>query len=328
MRHRFGRHSRVVGPVRTPIRFLSAVIGNVTSHHTLLATAGVAYYFALALVPAVVAVVSIYGLVAQPQDVAPQLAPLTDVLPTEAGDLLVTQLSSVSALGAGETTLGVVVGFAGLIWLVSNALNSLIISIRIAHELKSPHNWLQGRLFAIKLSLVALVVTSIVLWLVIVLPQTLDATGVGPAVRSVLSIGRWPFVLLLAGGSLAWIYRMVLGPKSELAGRFAGVVIGTIIWIAGTVTMARVATSADQLHATFGTLGAVAILLFWLYLSAAAVLIGAEANAAILKARVDERALPHVATDDPGSANVIDVDFSALDPGPDLPPVDRADGPR
>jgi membrane protein len=328
MRHRFGRHSRLVGPVRTPVRFLRAVIGNVTSHHTLLATAGVAYYFALALVPAVVAVVSIYGLVAKPEDVAPQLAPLTDVLPTEAGDLLVDQLSSVSALGAGQTTLGVVVGFAGLIWLVSNALNSLIISIRITHELKSPHNWLQGRLFAIKLSLVAVVVTSIVLWLVIVLPQTLDATGVGPAVRSVLSIGRWPFVLLLAGGALAWIYRMVLGPKSELAGRFSGVVIGTVIWIAGTVAMARMATNADQLHATFGTLGAVAILLFWLYLSAAAVLIGAEANAAILKARVNERALPPVVTDDPAPANVIDVDFSALDPGPDLPPVDHADGPR
>ena len=62
-----------------------------SDHHTLLAAAGVAYFFALALVPTVVAIVSIYGLVAEPHEVADQLEPLTDALPGEISKLVVTQ---------------------------------------------------------------------------------------------------------------------------------------------------------------------------------------------------------------------------------------------
>ena len=75
---------------------------NVSDHHTLFAAAGVAYFFALALVPAVVAIVSIYGLVAAPHEVADQLEPLTDALPDEAGKLVVTQLRGVTSIGEGR----------------------------------------------------------------------------------------------------------------------------------------------------------------------------------------------------------------------------------
>ena len=70
---------------RRPVsELLRQFASNVSEHHTLLAAAGVAYFFALALVPAVVTIVSIYGLVAEPYEVAEQLEPLTDALPDEA----------------------------------------------------------------------------------------------------------------------------------------------------------------------------------------------------------------------------------------------------
>lgn len=269
------RRTNVLALARTYVR-------NVTEHHTLLAAGGVAFNFAIALVPAVVSIVSLYGLVAEPDEVAGQLEPLTDALPEEAAALVVAQLRSVTTISTGEVTVGLVIGAIGLTWLVSNAFNSLVIAIRIAHGRKSPHNWIQGRLFAIKLALFALIVTTIVVWVLIALPRTLDDTGLGDSLRSLLEVARWPLVLLFVAGSLQWIYRSVVGPAASVTARHIAVVIGGVIWVGGTVGMAAVASSTDRLQATFGSLGAVAVLLAWLYLSAVAVLLAAEAESVLV----------------------------------------------
>ena len=257
---------------------------NVSEHHTLLAAAGVAYYFALALVPAVVAIVSIYGLVAEPDEVADQLEPLTDALPNEAAQLVVTQLRGVTSIGGGRVGISLAIGLFGLLWLVSNAFNSSVMAIRIAHARRSPHNWVQGRIFALKLSAVAMAVTTVVIWGVIAFPRTLEAAGFTDGARPWLEAIRWPMVLLLASMSLGWIYRMVLGPSARTRARLVAVGIGGVIWIGGTFGMSVAAGSADQLQATFGSLGAVAVLLIWLYLSASAMLLAAEAESVLAHA--------------------------------------------
>ena len=207
-------------------RLFRQFTSNVSNHHTLLAAAGVAYFFALALVPAVVAVVSIYGLVAEPHEVAEQLEPLTDALPSEAGKLVVTQLRGVTSIGEGRVGISLAIGLFGLLWLVSNAFNSSVMAIRIAHARKSPHNWVQGRIFALKLSIVAMVVTTVVIWAVIAFPRTLEAVGFADGARPWLEIARWPLVLVLASMSLGWIYRMVVGPSSRIRARvvFRGII--------------------------------------------------------------------------------------------------------
>ncbi|MEC9058808.1 MAG: YihY/virulence factor BrkB family protein [Actinomycetota bacterium] len=265
-------------------RLFRQFTSNVSDHHTLLAAAGVAYFFALALVPAVVAIVSIYGLVAQPHEVADQLEPLTDALPAEAGKLVVTQLRGVTSIGEGRVGISLAIGLFGLLWLVSNAFNSSVMAIRIAHARRSPHNWVQGRIFALKLSLVAMVVTTVVIWSVIALPRTLEAAGLTDGARPWLEVARWPLVLILASMSLGWIYRMVVGPAIRTKARVVAVAIGGIIWIGGTFGMSVAAASADQLQATFGSLGAVAVLLIWLYLSASSMLLAAEAESVLVDA--------------------------------------------
>lgn len=265
-------------------RLLRQFTSNVSEHHTLLAAAGVAYYFALALVPAVVTIVSIYGLVAEPNEVADQLEPLTNALPSEAGQLVVAQLRGVTSIGDGGVGISLGIGLFGLLWLVSNAFNSSVMAIRIAHGRPSPHNWVQGRIFALKLAAVAMVVTTVVIWGVIAFPRTLEAAGFTDGARPWLEAVRWPMVLVLASISLGWIYRMVVGPSGRTRARVVAVGIGGAIWISGTFGMSVAASSADQLQATFGSLGAVAVLLIWLYLSASSMLLAAEAESVLAEA--------------------------------------------
>jgi membrane protein len=262
-------------------RDLIQLFHNVTAHHTMLVASGVAFTCVFGLIPAMIAVVAVYGLVASPADVESHLRPLIEALPKDAGDLLITQLQNVTQVDTAKITIPLALGLIGVLWAISSALNAMVMAVRIAHEMPSPHNWLQGRIFAMKLSFVAVLATASMIWLVVVVPQVLDRANVGGVYRWALSIGRWPLVIFLSMIALALFYRAVVGHRT---GRYhfisVGAIVGTGIWVLSTYGLSVVYGYFGRVESTFGSLGAVAALMAWLYLSALAALIGAEVDGA------------------------------------------------
>ena len=252
---------------------------NITRHHTMLIAGGVAFSCVLGLVPALIAIVAVYGLVASPSDVESNLGPLIEVLPAEASELLIDQLTDVTAVSDAKITIGLVIGLVGVAWAVSNILNSMVMGIRIAHEMPSPHTWVRGRIFALKLSLVAVLATAMMIWFVVALPRVLDRADLGGATRWVISIGRWPLVVLISATALALLYRIVVGHRT---GRYhavsIGALVGTTIWVLSTYGLSLAYDHIGRLESTFGTLGAVAVLMVWFYLSVLSALVGAEVD--------------------------------------------------
>jgi membrane protein len=282
--------SRRVWP--SPWEFVLRLVRNVTAHYTMLIAAGVAFYCALASIPALVAVVAVYGLVADPQDVQSQVRPLTEALPQEAGDLLVAQLESVTSTPRVGVTVGLALGVIGLTWAVSNALNAIVMAIRIAHERPSPHNWVQGRWFAIKLSVAAILVVSVMLWLVVALPELLAERQLpgGGVVDDVVLYGRWPLVLIVSALSQAILYRLVVGRRYRSVHLVTlGASASTIIWVAGTIGLSMFVSNFTRLESTFGSLSAVVVMLVWFYVTAFAVMIGAEIDGLLDRIMVKER---------------------------------------
>ena len=272
----------VTSRVRRFVAGLVLLARNITAHHTMLVASGVAFSCVLGLIPALLAVVAVYGLVAEPSDVESNLAPLVDALPTDAGELLIDQLENVTEISNAEVTLGLAIGLFGVLYAVSSALNAMVMAIRIAHEMPSPHTWLQGRIFALKLSLVAVLATAAMIWLVVVLPEVLANTNAANALEWTLTIGRWPLVVLTSATGLAILYRVVLGHRP--GGRRTisiGAFTGTLIWVLSTFGLSVVYAYIGRLDNTFGSLGAVAALMVWLYLSALSALIGAEVDGAL-----------------------------------------------
>lgn len=262
-------------------RELGVLVRNITAHHTMLVAAGVAFTCVFGLIPAMIAVVAVYGLVATPSDVESNLRPLVEVLPEEAGQLLIDQLQNVTTIDSAEITVGLVLALFGVAWTISSALNAMVMAVRIAHEVPSPHNWVQGRIFALKLSVMAVLATAAMIWLVVALPPVLDNANVGGAYRSLVSIARWPIVIAVSMTALALLYRAVVGHRT---GRFhfisVGAMTGTAIWVLSTYGLSIAYRYVGEVESTFGSLGAVAALLAWLYLTALAALIGAEVDGA------------------------------------------------
>ncbi len=252
-----------------------------TAHHTMLVASGVAFTCVFGLIPAMIAVVAVYGLVAAPADVESHLRPFIEALPKDAGELLIDQLQNVTQVDDAEITIGLALGLFGVLWAISSALNAMVMAVRIAHEMPSPHNWLQGRVFAMKLSFVAVLATASMIWLVVVVPPLLDRANVGGAYRWAVSIGRWPVVIIVTMTALALFYRSVVGHRT---GRYhfisVGAIVGTTIWVLSTYGLSVAYGYIGRIESTFGSLSAVAALMAWLYLTALAALIGAEVDGA------------------------------------------------
>ena len=259
-------------------RTASSVVAAITDHHSLLLASGIAFTAAMGVIPALVTIVATYGLVATPADVEANVANLTDPLPAPAADLIISELQALTAADRTSVTIGLVIGVAASIYAISSVVNAAVMTVRVAHEQPSPHTWVQGRLFALRLSLIAVATTATGLWLIVALPRTLDRVDLTTELGLVIDIIRWPVAFILSNYAVALLYRVVAGQQGAFFGVSLGAFTATAIWILSTAALGLAYDHVDRLQNAFTTFGAVAALLIWFYLSAVAIVIGAEVD--------------------------------------------------
>ncbi|MCX2948899.1 YihY/virulence factor BrkB family protein [Lentzea sp. NEAU-D7] len=245
-----------------------------------LVAAGVAFFVMLALAPTMIALLTVYALVADPHHVPDQLAPLLRVVPGEAGDLVMQQLRAAAEIDVTGLTMGLVVSAATVLWSMSNAVRWLIAGLNIAHGVRETRGFFRLRGLALLFALGALTVVVVGLAVVAAVPVILDVVGADSSTRDVVNLVRWAGGVLLVTLALAVMYRF--GPNRSTKGWHwvtAGSTVAVVVWLAGSAGFALYLNYSSGYHRTYGTLAGVTVLLLWLYLSAFAVLLGAEIDA-------------------------------------------------
>jgi membrane protein len=245
-----------------------------------LIAAGVAFYGMLAIFPAIIAVVSVYALVADPANIGTQLQPVIKALPPGGGDLLVGQLTGTASASHGGISVGVIVGILGTLFAASGGVRALMTGLNVIFERSETRNFVKVRAFALALTLGAVLIAIVVLALVAAFPVVLDHIGLGSFAAVLAQIGRWVALFVVIGGSLALFYEY--GP--DRAGRHrphftVGVVVAIVIWLLGSLLFSLYVSNFSSYNKTYGALAAVIVLLLWLDLSAYAVLYGAAVDA-------------------------------------------------
>ena len=254
----------------------------IREHNLTLVAAGVAFYGFLALVPGLIAFVSIYGLVANPEDVTRQVEDLGSSLPAEVQDFLVFQLTSiVDASGAGVSITAVIAVLVAL-WSASGGMAALITGIHIAHESEEPKGFVAKRGKALALVIAAIVFLGVVLFLIVAVPPLLSDAGLGTAGRLLFDILRWPILAAVMLAGIGVLYR--LSVKESPRGRFGflttGTVVATVGWLVVSGLFAVYTASFASYGKTYGALASIVVVLLWLWLSALVVLAGAEVDGA------------------------------------------------
>ena len=257
-------------------RILRRVQRGISNDNLNLAAGGIAYYGLLALVPALVAAVGLYGLVNDPQTVRSQLAAAAGYLPASAQPLL-TQLTTAATQGLG---LGSLLSLLLALYGASRAANGLIMGLNMAYEEQETRGFIALTLRSLLFTFGGIVFLLVGLSLVIGVPVWLASLNMPTAIAAPLQLLWWLVPAAMFTLALALAYGF--GPARRRA-RWqwlsTGSVLGTLIWLAGSAGFFVYVNNFSNYNATYGSLGAVVILLIWFYLSAFAVLLGAKLNA-------------------------------------------------
>jgi membrane protein len=242
--------------------------------------AGVAFFSLLALVPMLVALVSIYGLVADPSEIEANIDDALAAAPVEVRDLVSSQLGAIVESSHSGLRLGAIVGILIALWSASSGVRHLIDAVNQAYDQHETRGIVRLRGMAVVMTIGGILLLVAAVAGLVVLPAVLDHHGVAGVARVGLLVLRWPLFAALALAALAVIYRYA--PDRDL-GRWQllspGAVAATVVWVIASLAFSVYTANFGRYNETYGSLGAVVIVMLWLFITAYVVIAGAELNA-------------------------------------------------
>lgn len=258
--------------------FLRDLKEEIGKDRVLAVAAGVTFYAILALVPAITAMISIFGLVLEPAQVPQTLASVTSLMPAEAATLLTDQATRIAAKADGSLSLTALVALVIALWSANGGTKALIEALGIAYDVDETRGFVKLNLVALGCTLASIVAVIVVGAIVAVLPFLAERLG-GVAGDVILAL-RWPILFALLLAALAAIYRLAPNrPDAEWVWITPGAVVAAVGLIATSAGLGWYVTNVGRYDETYGSLAAVVILMLWIWLSTVMVLVGAEVNA-------------------------------------------------
>jgi membrane protein len=256
------------------------VYQSIGDDHISLVAAGTAFFGLLAIFPALTAFVSIYGLVADPGTIQSQVAAMRGVVPEAGVDIIETQLTRIVEQGGTTHGITFLIGLAAALWSANAGMKSLFEAMNVAYDEDEERSFVRRNAVTLAMTLGAIIVLVVFLAAIAVVPAIIAFAGLGGAAGWLVSLLRWPVVLVLAGLALAVLYRV--GPSREPA-QWRWVTPGSAFAALGLIVASMLlsfyfSNFADY-NETYGSLGAVIGLMVWFWVSALVVLVGAELNA-------------------------------------------------
>ncbi|MGH3874743.1 MAG: YihY/virulence factor BrkB family protein [Pseudonocardiaceae bacterium] len=248
-------------------------------HNITLLAAGVAFYLFLSLFPALIALVTLVGLVADPARLTDQVRSFTVGLPQAAQQLISDQLTAITDSSGGALTFGLIVSLLVALWSASSGTENLMSAVNLAYDEKAKRSFVRLRGVALLLTLGAVVFLVLTLALIAVVPLVLQVVPLGPVGTVLAQVVRWMLLFTLVVVGLAVLYR-VAPDRNPPKFRWItfGSVVGALLWLAGSAGFSLYVNFFGNYNKTYGALAGVIVLLLWLFLTSFVVLLGAEIN--------------------------------------------------
>jgi membrane protein len=259
--------------------------------------AALTYYAVLSIFPALIALISLVGLVVDPATVTRVLTETVAALgPESAVD---TFRSPIENIANSQSTAGVllIVGLAGALWTASGYTGAFMRASNAIYEREEGRPFWKLRPFQILVTLVLVLMAALVVVALIVSGPVAEAiggaVGLGDTAVTAWQIAKWPVMLVVVMFMLAVLYWS--SPNAKPAGfRWVspGSVLAVVAWIIASAAFAFYVANFGSYNETYGTLGGVVVFLVWLWITNVAVLLGAELNAETERGREIEAGMP------------------------------------
>jgi membrane protein len=275
-------------PAEIPARgwwaVLKRIVRQFNEHRLMYEAASVIFFVLLAVFPALAALVSLYGFFADPKTMADHLTMLASVMPGGSMDILKEQMARVAANGSGRLGFGLVFGLVVSLWSANQGMKALFNVLNVAYGEEETRSYVRLTLVTLAFTLASLVFALLAIAVVVVVPAALQFAHLDGEGAPLISLLRWPVMLVVVTLFLSAIYRY--GPSRSHA-RWQWVTWGgafaAVAWVIVSLAFAYYVSRFGTYNRTYGSLGAVIGFMTWIWFSVMVVLLGAELNAELVR---------------------------------------------
>jgi membrane protein len=266
----------------TPLKLTQLAVRKIGDDELSTRSAALSYYFILALFPMLLFLVSLIGLFAGPGSQLRDsiISGLGRLAPGSASDLVHSVVNQTFKSSSG---LKLAMGLLGALWAASGGMSAVVVSLNVVYRVKETRAWWKQKItiVGLTLALAALIIVALVLVLYGGKIGQLLATQIGlsDVFRIAWKVLQWP--LSFAAMFLSFSIMYYFGPDLEERNWYwvtPGAVAGVALWLLASLGFRLYLRFFNSYSATYGSLGAVIILMLWLYITGFAVLIGGEVN--------------------------------------------------
>src|SRR4051794_14121886 len=257
--------------------------------------AALTYYGVLSIFPGLLALISILGLIGQSatQPLLDNLAPIT---PGPARDILTNALNNLGS-NRGSSTLAFIIGLAAAIWSASGYISAFMDASNAVWDVPEGRPIWKKLPLRVGLTILLLVLITIAALAVVltgpIAEQVGNVFGLGSTFLDVWAIAKWPVLALLVSFMISLLYW--LSPNVKQPGFpwvTPGGILAVVLWIVASVIFAFYVTNFASYNKTYGSLGGVIVFLVWLWISNIVILLGAEFNSEMERARAIDKGAP------------------------------------
>lgn len=279
-----GKGRSATGPTEIPPRGWLAIIlrvhREIADDRLLAVAAGVTYYALLALFPALVALVSLYGLIADLGTLGGHLEMFRGVDPRGALDFVGEQIARIVLKSDGALGFAFAFGLATALWSANAGVKAMFDALNVVYGEREKRSFVRLNLTSLTFTVGAILFLLLAFNAVVVLPIVLDHLWLGRFAETLISLGRWPALFLCVVVGLTLLYRF--GPSRRAPKwRWAapGSLAAAALWVAASIAFSVYAENFANFDKTYGSLGAVIAFMLWMWMSVVVVLLGGELNA-------------------------------------------------
>ncbi len=252
----------------------------VASQRVSLVAAGCAFYATLALFPTITALISLYGLMFNPDTVQPQLHYLQRFMPPAAFQLISDRINDLVNQPAKGLGISFVISLMISLWSAAAGTKSVLNALTLAYNVEDPRGIIQFQLVSIGMTLVAIFGAMLAIGILVLIPIAINFIGIGFSTKVLVALLSFGAMIAFVLVALGLLYRF--GPAGADRVFYApGAGIATLLWLIGSWAFGIYVGRFAAYDATYGPLATLIGLMMWFYLTAYIVLLGAEINAAL-----------------------------------------------
>lgn len=257
-----------------------------SEEHLDLVAAGVAFYAMLALFPGLAALVSLYGLLADPTHIAAEFDVARELVPGEVWQAVSEQLRQVAATQAGALGFGFLLSLLFTLWSATRGMRSFINALNIIHGVREGRDIVTMNLVAYGLTALMVLVGALAIAAIVGVPVATRFIGLDRVAGWLAVLLPWPVLAVSTIGCIALLYR--IGParnRSSNRRALRAATGATLMWLLMSLLFTLYVGNVATFNVMYGSLGAVVVLLLWFLVSAQVVLWGAVWNALPVRRR-------------------------------------------